>query len=105
MPMSKEFLEMYGNSSKTGFNKAIRAEVPGMDAVLDALSGLKDAIRYEQGSKTGKLLQELYNCFMDARETAIELIKNKYYVPEKGQSKWTVHKTSPNWKNFTKEDE
>lgn len=105
MPMSKEFMEMYGGSNKSGFNKAIRAEVPGMDAVLDALEGLNTAYRTEQGSKTGKLLQELYNCFMDARDTAIELIKNKYYVPEKGQSKWTVHKTSPNWKNFTSDDE
>ena len=97
MPMSKEFIEMYGGANKSGFNKAIRAEVPGMDAVLDALSGLSDAIRYEQGSKTGKLLQELYNCFMDARDTAVELIQNKYYVPVAGQSKWTVRKTSPNW--------
>ena len=76
-----------------------------MDAVLDALEGLLNAAEAEQGTRTGKLLKELYNCFMDARETAVELIKNKYYVPEKGQSKWTVRKTSPNWKNFTSDDE
>lgn len=105
MPISKEFIEMYGNLSRSGLNKAIRAEIPAMNEVLDALSGLQDAIRHEQGTRTGKLLQELYNCLADARDAAVDLIKNKYYVPETGQSKWTVHKTSPNWKNFTAEDE
>ena len=105
MPMSNEFMEMYGNPGRSGLNKAVRAEVPGMDGVLDALEGLLNAAETEHGTRTGKLLKELYNCLMDARETAVELIKNKYYVPEKGQSKRTVHKTSPNWKNFTAEDE
>lgn len=100
MAFSKEFIELYG-SNGGAVNRAVRAEIPGGNAVLDALEGLSDATKYEQGTKTGDLLKELYNCLMDTRDTMRDLIKHKYWVDTPGVSKPTPHKTSPNWKNFT----
>lgn len=101
MAFSIEFEELYGRS-RNSINKAVRAEIPGGNGVLDALEGLSDAMQYERGTKTGEILKELYNCLMDTRDTMRELIIEKYRVSEPGESKRTPHKTSPNWLNFTK---
>ena len=101
MAFSNEFKELYGNNSGS-VNRAVRAEIPAGNAILDALEGLSDVVRYEKGTRLGSILQELYNCLMDTRDTMRDLIKEKYWVDAPGQSKYTVHKTSPNWKNFTK---
>ena len=101
MPFSIEFKELYGNNSGS-VNRAVRAEIPSGNEVLDALEGLSTAVRYERGTRTGKILEELYKCLMDTRDTMRDLIKEKYWVPNPGDSKPTPHKTSPNWLNFTK---
>lgn len=76
MGMNDAFKRKYGTSGGA-LNRAIRAEIPGMDAVLDALEQLSMARQYAHGRRK-RLLQKIEDGYVRAREAAKTLIRLQY---------------------------
>lgn len=75
--MNQEFKDKYGTTPRTAINRAIRAEVPGMDGIMDALEGLSVARQHARGERR-RLLQTIEDAYVTARDAAKALIAMKY---------------------------
>ena len=84
MAFNEAFKRKYGTSGGA-INRAIREEIPGMNAVLDALEQLSMARQYAHG-ELRRLLQKIEDGYVRARAAAKSLIHLQYDVRRGEQS-------------------
>jgi hypothetical protein len=77
MGMNAEFRRKYGTSGNA-IKRAVRAEIPGMNAVLDALERLS-VVRQRATGERRRLLQKIEDGYVHARDAARALIRLKYW--------------------------
>jgi hypothetical protein len=80
MPTPEEFRSSYKGTNKERYNKAIRAEIPGGDELLDLLQLVHQVRTRGRVQNPLDFLETIEDRIQDIRDEMVESLKAKYHI-------------------------